>query len=42
MVSTTLIRMMKDKDTEKVKRVTAAMMKMNKLIIADFEKAYEN
>ncbi len=34
------MRMMKDKDAAKVRRVTAAMMKMNKFEIAELEKAF--
>ena len=33
--------MMKDKDPAKVKRVTEAMLKMTKFVIADLQKAYD-
>src|SRR5688572_11995773 len=34
-------KLMQDKDPEKAKRVMQAMMKMDKLIIADLQKAYD-
>jgi len=36
-----LMQFMNDKDPEKSKRVMQAMMKMNKIIIADLQKAYD-
>jgi predicted 3-demethylubiquinone-9 3-methyltransferase (glyoxalase superfamily) len=35
------LEMMKDKDPAKVKRVTEAMLKMQKFVIADLQKAYD-
>ncbi len=40
-VPTVLVEMLKDKDAEKVKRVTHAMLQMKKLDIAALQKAYE-
>jgi predicted 3-demethylubiquinone-9 3-methyltransferase (glyoxalase superfamily) len=40
-VPDTLGKLMQDKDPEKSKRVMQAMMKMDKLIIADLQKAYD-
>jgi predicted 3-demethylubiquinone-9 3-methyltransferase (glyoxalase superfamily) len=37
---TTLLKLMNDKDKVKAKRVMDAMMTMNKIVIADIEKAY--
>lgn len=36
-----LMELMNDKDKEKADRVMQAMMKMDKIIVADLEKAYE-
>jgi predicted 3-demethylubiquinone-9 3-methyltransferase (glyoxalase superfamily) len=36
-----LLKYLQDKDAIKAKRVLDAMMKMNKLIIADLDAAYE-
>ena len=36
-----LMQLMNDKDPEKSKKVMQAMMKMNKIIIADLQKAYD-
>lgn len=38
---TTLLRLMNDPDKVKAKRVMDAMMTMNKIVIADIEKAYK-
>ena len=40
-VPTVLIEMLQDKDPEKAKRVTAAMLKMTKIEIAPLKRAYE-
>jgi len=40
-VPTVLIEMLQDRDPEKAKRVMAAMLKMTKIEIAPFERAYE-
>ncbi len=36
-----LVKMLSDKDREKAGRIMEAMMKMKKIIIADFQKAYD-
>jgi predicted 3-demethylubiquinone-9 3-methyltransferase (glyoxalase superfamily) len=36
-----LVRLLNDKDPAKAKRVMTAMLQMNKIIIADLEKAYD-
>jgi len=41
-VPTILPKLLADEDVEKVQRVTAAMLKMKKIIIEDLEKAYNN
>lgn len=39
-VPSDLLRMLNDPDPQKAKRVTEAMLKMNKIVIADLEQAY--
>lgn len=40
-IPTALMEMLNDSDPEKAQRVTDAMLKMQKIVIADLEKAYE-
>ncbi len=40
-IPSVLGELMGDKDPQKAKRVTEAMLKMNKIIIADLERAYD-